>query len=356
MVTSIFNQPSIVGVSTILGQLSENIDDLADLYADEPDKLEKLKKAIGLKNLCRADQNTTSLDLCLQAAKRLISSMDINTQEIDAVVFVTQTPDYSLPGNSSLIHRDLGLSTNCACIDLSQGCSGYIYGLWITFMLLESSNSRNVLLLAGDTMSHKVNPKDKSCRPLFGDSGTATYIVSQPANHESYFSLNTDGSGYDSIIIPSSGFRKPEKTISNLSLSTNDPRNSSNLYMDGIKVFNFALKRAPESINDILSFAHLTIADIDYFFLHQANKYVIEKICKKANIPFSKAPSDTVGKYGNQGPSSIPSTICDFFTQNKVVNDATILMCGFGVGLSWASAIVKIPSLVVLPPVQYVHE
>ena len=180
MVSSIFNQPSILGVSTVLGQLSENIDDFASLYEDEPNKLEKLKNTIGLKNLCRADQNTTSLDLCLQAAKRLIKSMEINTNEIDAVVFVTQTPDYSLPGNSSLIHRDLGLSTNCACIDLSQGCSGYIYGLWIAFMLLESSNSRNVLLLAGDTMSHKVNSKDKSCRPLFGDSGTATYIVSQP--------------------------------------------------------------------------------------------------------------------------------------------------------------------------------
>ena len=168
--------------------------------------------------------------------------------------------------------------------------------------------------------------------------------------------MNTDGSGFDSIIIPSSGSRQHEKAISNFSLSTNDPRKPNNLYMDGIKVFNFALKRAPESINDILSFAHLTIPDIDYFFLHQANKYVIEKICKKANIPLSKAPSDTVGKYGNQGPSSIPSTICDFFTQNNIDSDITILMCGFGVGLSWASAIVKIKGLVVLPPTQYVDE
>ncbi len=356
MVTSIFNQPSILGISTVLGQLSESIDDISSMYEDEPNKFEKLKKVIGLKNLCRADKHTTSLDLCLQAAKRLIDTMHIETQDIDAVVFVTQTPDYSLPGNSSLIHRDLSLSTNCACIDLSQGCSGYIYGLWIAFMILESSNSRNVLLLAGDTMSHKVNPKDKSCRPLFGDSGTATYIGSQPAKYKSYFSLNTDGAGYDSIIIPSSGSRQPAKTIPNHSLSINDPRNPSNLFMDGIKVFNFALKRAPESINEVLAFAHLTIPDIDYFILHQANKYVIEKICKKANIPLSKAPSDTVGKYGNQGPSSIPSTICDFFNQDKILNDATILLCGFGVGLSWASAIIKMANLTVLPPTQYSDE
>ena len=199
---------SISGIATVHGQIKEKFDDIKDLYNNDIDKINKLKDKIGLNQIYKAGKFTTSYDLCLSATKLLIKELRFNTKEIDAVIFVTQTPDYFLPGNSNLIHRDLDLNRDCACFDLSQGCSGYIYGLWMAHMLIEINSAEKVLLLAGDTMSKNVNLFDTSSRPLFGDAGTATLVEKHKEIQDSFFTVNTDGSGYDSIIIPAGGFRK----------------------------------------------------------------------------------------------------------------------------------------------------
>ena len=202
------------------------------------------------------------------------------------------------------------------------------------------------------TVYKNVNLFDTSSRPLFGDAGTATLVEKHKEIQDSFFTVNTDGSGYDSIIIPAGGFRKRINKIPEDEIQYNDGLRMypSNIHMDGIKVYNFAIKRAPESIQDILNYSNMKDENIEKYILHQANQYVIKRICKILKFDIEKFPHKTVSKYGNQGPSSIPSTICDIFFNKENLQNKVILLCGFGVGLSWGSAIVKFNNPCILKP------
>jgi len=354
MTEAIIRNVKIAGISTVVGNIVEDIDDLDYLYGDL-DKINKLKTVIGLNRIHKVDKETTSLDLCLAASKKLINEMEINTNDIDVLIFVTQTPDHYLPSNAAIVHKKLSLKENCACFDVNQGCSGYVYGLWLAASIMSSSTTKNVLLLAGDTMTRAVNKGDKSCRPLFGDSGTCTLLIKEIKFSDSYFTLNTDGSGNESIIIPAGGFRYPNSSLTKIEKedSDNNIKSMENLHMIGTKVFNFAIKRVPESVERVLKLSGFEDKDIDYYLFHQPNKFVIEKIIKKLGIDGSKVPRETVGKYGNQGPSSIPSTISDAISTEVQKNKRKLLLCGFGTGFSWASAILDLEKIYCPKPIRY---
>ena len=347
MANAKFRNVKISGIVTFVADLERSIDDEVHLYGDNKSQIERIKSAIGLNKRRVVDCNTTALDLCLQAANFLINKMKFSAQDLDGLIFVTQTPDHYLPSNSSIIHGRLGLNDNCASLDLNQGCSGYVYGLWMAHMMISSGSCSKVLLLAGDTMSRAVNPMDRSSAPLFGDAGSATLIEKTDTNQESNFSLNTNGTGFDAIIIPAGGFRLPASNKTSLASKDNEGnwRSENNIHMNGVKVFNFALKTVPKAVTDLLGYANISIEDIDFFVFHQANKYVINNICKKLNLSYEKAPSDTVGKYGNQGPSSIPATINDALNLEMGSSQKKIMLSGFGVGLSWANAIVELNNI-----------
>lgn len=354
MTEAVIKNIKIAGISTVIGNIVEHIDDLSHLYEDL-NKIDKLKTAIGLNQIQKVDNNTTSLDLCLTASKKLINDMGINTEDIDGLIFVTQTPDHYLPSNATIVHRKLSLKENCACFDVNQGCSGYVYGLWLASSIMLSSTTKNILLLAGDTMTRAVNKSDKSCRPLFGDSGTCTLLSKDSECSDSYFTLNTDGSGNESIIIPAGGFRNPNSSRTKIEKEDNDNnvKSMENLHMDGSRVLNFAIKRVPQSVERVLTFSGFTDKDIDYYLFHQPNKFVIEKIIKKLRINGIKVPRETVGKYGNQGPSSIPSTISDAISTVVQRNKKKLLLCGFGTGFSWASAILDLDKIYCAKPMRY---
>lgn len=343
MTEAIIKNIKIAGICTVVGNITETIRDLEHLY-DDKSKLDRLIKTVGLKKIQKVSENTTSLDLCLAASEKLISGLNIGTQELDALLFVTQTPDHFLPSNAAIAHRKLSLAKNCACFDINQGCAGYVYGLWIASSLMASGSFNKVLLLVGDTMSRAVNQRDKSSRPLFGDSGTATLLEKKKQASNSYFALNTDGSGNDAIIIPAGGFRHPKSDLTSIEKEDNDGnvRSMLNLYMNGPKVLNFAVSRVPHSVKRILKLSGLDENEIDFYIFHQANRYVIEKIVNKLKLNSEKVPRNTVGNYGNQGPASIPSTICDALSDEVQNYNKKILLCGFGTGFSWASAILDL--------------
>ncbi len=346
MTEAIIKDIKIQGIATVVGNISENIEQLGHLY-DDKKKLNRLKEDIGLNQICKVDNKTTSLDLCLAASEKLLKEMDLNVNEIDTLIFVTQTPDYFLPSNAAVVHKKLSLDKNCACFDINHGCSGYVYGLWLAYSIMASGMSKKILLLAGDTMSRAVNEKDKSSRPLFGDSGTATLIEKSPNYSKSYFTLNTDGSGNESIIIPGGGFRHPHSSENKVEYKDIDGniKSLNNLHMNGSKVFNFAIKRVPESVLRVLNLSGLKHSDIDYYLFHQPNKFVIEKIINKIKIDEMKVPRETVGTYGNQGPASIPSTISDALNMEVGNKRKKLLLCGFGTGFSWASAILDLEKI-----------
>ena len=210
MPISKFNKARISGIVTCVPENFRKIDDDIDvLYNGDTKQVSRIKKTIGLDKRHIVDGNVTTSDLCEVAAKNLLIEMNINKETIGAIIFVTQTPDFFQPATAAYLHGILDLPEHCAAFDVNQGCTGYVYGLWLAFMMIETESCENVLLLAGDTLSKIVNPKDSNVASLFGDAGTATLIEKTERDKKSFFTLNTNGKKFDTIIQPKGAFRKP---------------------------------------------------------------------------------------------------------------------------------------------------
>lgn len=347
MANTKFKNVKVSGIVTVVPQIEKSIDDEIELYGGNEKQIERIKKAIGLDKRRVTDKETTSVDLCHQAANQLVEGLKINRSEIDGLIFVTQTPDHFQPSNAAIVHGRLGLEKNCASFDINLGCSGYVYGLWMAHMMVASGTCSKVLLLAGDTISKYVNPKDRATAPLFGDAGSATLIEKTDVDQEAFFSLHTDGTGQEFIKVPAGGFRCPSSPAT--AIATEDAegnwRSQNDIYMNGGEVFNFSIKTEPAAITEILEYSQKTIDDIDHVVFHQANKYIITNIAKRLKLPLDKAPCDTVSKYGNQSSASIPSTINDALGELASSSKQQLVLSGFGVGLSWASAVVSVEKI-----------
>ena len=214
-------------------------------------------------------------------------------------------------------------------------------------MMIASLACKKVLLLAGDTLSKCVNRRDRSTAPLFGDAGTATLIEASDLDSLSYFSLHTNGAGAQHIIQPAGGFRKPSsaETANEAIDDDGNYRCENDLVMNGGEVFNFSIKTEPTAIKQILEYAKQDMDVIDYVIFHQANKYIIKNIAKRLKLPMNKVPCETVSKYGNQSSASIPCTINDALNEELSGCNKRVILSGFGVGLSWASAIVDLENI-----------
>ena len=299
---------------------------------------------------------TTAADLCETAARHLISSTGISEDQIDAVICVTQTPDHFQPCNAALLHGRLGLKTDTAALDVGLGCSGYVYGLWLAHMMVSTGGCRRVLLLAGDTMSRLVSPKDRAVAPLFGDGGSATLVDCSPKSQPAWFSLATDGKGYEHLIVPAGGARLPASEATKVAYEDDggNIRCDENLYMDGAEIFNFSIRVDPESVREIVEYAGLEIDAVDYFVFHQANRYILGNIAKRLKLDAQKVPMETVERYGNQSSASIPSAICGELGPVLQGKDAkNLVLSGFGVGLSWASVLLSMKELSVCEIVEH---
>jgi len=353
MANARFKNILIEGIVTVVPQIIKSIDDEVDLYGGNNKQIERIKKAIGLDKRRVTDDFTTSLDLCIQATKQLIDGASIDKKDIDGLIFVTQTPDHFQPANAAIAHGKLELDKNCASFDVNLGCSGYVYGLWMAHMMIASGTCTKVLLLAGDTISKYVNARDRSTAPLFGDAGSATLVSSVESEVNSYFSLHTDGSGAEYINVPAGAFRCPSSSETAIEVQDDDGnwRSKNDLVMSGGDVFNFSIKTEPAAINEVLEYSDTTLDAVDYFVFHQANQYIIRNIAKRLKLPMDKVPCDTVSKYGNQSSASIPATINDSLSDAISKDKKTLVLSGFGVGLSWASAVVDMDK-VYCPEVQ----
>lgn len=347
MANTKFKNVKISGIVTVVPQIEKSIDDEIGLYGGNEKQIERIKRSIGLDKRRVTDSNTTSTDLCHQAANKLIDGLKINKAEIDGLIFVTQTPDHFQPSNAAILHGRLGLEKHCASFDINLGCSGYVYGLWMAHMMIASGTCSKVLLLAGDTISKYVNPKDRSTAPLFGDAGSATLVEKSNSEQEAFFSLHTDGAGHEFIKVPAGGFRRPSTPDTAIAREDTEGnwRSQDDIYMNGGEVFNFSIKTEPTAIIEILEYSQKTIDEINYVVFHQANKYIISNIAKRLKLPLEKAPCETVSKYGNQSSASIPSTINDALGERVSSSNQQLVLSGFGVGLSWASAVVNVEKI-----------
>ena len=344
MAKATFYKSQIIGIHTTVGQIKKCIDDEVETYGGNTKQIDRIKKSVGLHTRHLADDSTTALDLCSEAAEKLLDGLNFDRKLLCGIIFVTQTPDHFQPCNAAILHGRLALETRTLAFDINLGCSGYIYGLFVAQSLIETCACKHILLLAGDTLSKTVNKKDRAVAPIFGDAGTAT-LLSAANSTPSFFTLNTDGSGSNSIIIPAGGFRTPSSTATAQEVTDEDgnTRSLQNIKMNGMEVFNFSILREPQSIKELFEYSKLCDEQIDLFFFHQANKYIIQNIMRRLKIPIEKVPLDTISKYGNQSSASIPCTICDELAGNSVKK--SVLLSGFGVGLSWASCIMDLSEI-----------
>lgn len=282
-------------------------------------------------------------DLCYEAAEKLIHELEWDKSDIDCLVFVSQTPDYILPATSCILQNRLRLSQECFTLDISLGCSGWVYGLSTIASLVSTGAFKKALLLVGDTVTVTKSPKDKSTYPLFGDAGTATALVFKDDAASLYFHLCSDGSNADSIIIRDGGFRHPysEESLKYIDYGNGVCHNNLQSSLDGAQVFTFGISKAPKSIKALLGFMGKSIDDIDYLILHQANIFMNDKIAKKVGAVKEKVPY-CIQEYGNTSCASIPLTIVTRL-KNKVESEKVSLIgCGFGVGFSWGSVMFEL--------------
>ena len=323
------------------------IEDELEYYGGSLKKAQRAKAMIGIDRRRPAWPGQTASDLCYAAASSLLADHPDVKENIDALIFVSQSPDYPLPATACILQERLGLPQTCAAFDVNQGCAGFVYGLWLASSLA-SSGCKNVLILAGDA---PIWPRDASNRiiaPIFGDGGGAALVSASDSGPEITFSIGRDGSGHDVLIMPAGCTRLPfswENNDDNLALieKFTDASGASwrlyDIYMNGKKVFEFTMRVVPDHIKEFLQQTSTSVDNIDYFMLHQANRQIVGEIAKKAGLPPEKTPSESFSKFGNLSSTSIPAAICDLFGEKGSTRNATMLLCGYGVGLSWASCL-----------------
>lgn len=331
-----------VGVKALAAAVPHTvIDNLKYTEYFPEDQVKEVVEKVGIYQRRFADANTCSSDLCYAAAEKLISDNNIDKNEIDLLIFISQTPDFRMPATSVLLQNRLGLPNSTIAFDINLGCSAFIYGLSVAFSMMQNKGLRKALLLDGETRSKVYSPKDRRSAFLFGDGGVAALVERDEKFGESYFSLNSDGSRGDLIKINGGGYRMPSsiETIKERVVDEyGNIRSDEQGYMNGGDVFNFVIREIPKDIKKMSEFSGKNLADLDYYILHQANNFINSYLAKKLKLDTSKIPS-TIAKYGNTSSVSVPLTIVDQL-KDKMMGHNELLLSAFGVGMTWATAII----------------
>ena len=319
---------SIKGISAgVPRRVIDNIKDFNN-YSQEY-TAEAFVESTGVRE--RRIDNLTTSDLCVPAAEQLIADLGWDKKEIDAVVFVSQTHDYLLPATACIIQERLGLSKECYAMDLSLGCSGWVYGLSVVSSLLQNGSIKKALLLAGEA-KRRVQYDE----PLFGYAGTATALEYTEGADGIKFHFGTDGNGYDAIIIPDGGSRN-QFTAKSLEMEDFNGRKINRLYsrMKGMDVFAFGISTVPKSVKQLSEHFGLDYHEADFYVLHQANLKMNNMIAKKLKLDVEKVPI-CMDTFGNTSSASIPLTfVTRLYNNNQGLRK--FICCGFGVGLSWGT-------------------
>lgn len=324
------------------------VEENASLKNIAANDIEKLIKTTGIERRRIVDKEVCTSDLCTRAAEKLIAELNWDKNEIEGLVFVTQSADYILPATSAILQNRLGLPQHCFTLDISLGCSGYIYGLSTLAGYMQSGMIKKALLLVGDTLSISCSKDDRSTYPLFSDSGTATALEYNEISNGFKFVLQSDGSGFQSIIIPDGGYRSrfSETSLQPHQIEEGIVRNNLQLSLDGMDVFSFGISKAPENVNLLLSRFDIDKDKVDYFYFHQANLMMNERIRKKLQLSENKVPY-SLKNFGNTSSASIPITMITETADDLRNSEREIVACGFGVGLSWGSMFCRTKNLVI---------
>ncbi len=350
-----FKNKRIAQILSVLPNKEVLFEDEMENYNFTIAKSLKLKAAMGYNKRRIAEDGTTSSDLCIHGLEYLFNKDLLNKEEIDALILVTQTPDYIMPPTSNIIQGHFSLKQDMVCMDINQGCAGYVIGLMQSFMLLEQEAINKVVLLNADVLSPKVSKKDRNSNPLIGDAASVT-VLEKTINHtEIVFSIKMNGEGAFALQIPAGGAKLPnnDQTAISEEDAHGNFRSKDHLVMKGDEVFNFVQSEVPPLILELLSQTHHDKEDIDYYMFHQPNKFMLQKLADKIGIARDKMPSNIVEEFGNSSGVTIPLNITHNLSNILPEKKLKLCLSGFGVGLTWGATIIDLDKDTYLNTINY---
>lgn len=343
----IFKNKRISGILTILPKKVVTFEEEMGNYSFSPAKCMKLKLAMGYKEHRIAEQGQCSSDFCKFGLQYLFDNNLLDKDEIDALLFISQSADYYMPPTSNIIHGHFGLKHDCLCMDINQGCAGFELGLIQAFMLLDQPSVKKVVLMNADVLSPKVSDRDRNSKPLIGDAASITVVDKTDEDTTIYANIKMDGTGAFALNIPAGGFRMPSS--SETAVMEQDEagnfRSKDNLVMQGDDVFNFVQREVPPMIEHLLEQAKANKDDVDWFMFHQPNKFMLNKLADKIGVPREKMPANIVENFGNASGVTVPTCISYNLGDQLADKTMTLCMAGFGVGLTWSSIYMRLGKL-----------
>ncbi len=334
-----FHNVKISGLACAVPDNKVSTDSYAYHFGEEA--VEKFKKATGIEARYISDGRQTASDLCYVAAKKLMEKKGLTGDDIDALIFITQMPDYKTPASAFVLHKRLNLKKDCFVFDVNIGCSGYVNGLYLAAGLIESETIERALLLVGDSETNHQVTNDTSFTMMFGDAGSATLLERGEGNIRGM--IRSDGDGFNTIITPIPGARFP-----GVYLGMESDELKIEKKMDGNDTFLFAITRVPKLFKEFFATFGTSVDDYDYVMLHQANLMIINQIAKKLKAPTEKVPV-SLTEYGNTDGASIPVGIVDLCEKLNEKKKLSLITSGFGIGLSWGVVSFEIDTDDVLP-------
>ncbi len=331
------NNVRIAGMSACVPTTVEDNRTLP-IYKDENDAL-KVIASTGIERHHKVDGNTTASDLTVKAVEALLDKMGWEPQDVDCFAYVCTSRDYIAPQTACILQDRLKLRNDCCVFDLPFGCSGWVYGMSIVGSMMSHGTLKRAILVAAETNTRNRNPRDTAVRPLFGDAATATALEYDPERARPMnFMYGVDGSGYDAVWAPYGGIRQPvtPEALEEKEVSPGVFRRGVDMIVNGMDVFGFAIKQPPRSLKELIATFEIDVESVDLLLLHQANKFIDEKIRKAVKIPAEKTPY-CLEEYGNVTSASIPLTMVTRCSEQLAGAEKHCVACGFGVGLAWAS-------------------
>ncbi|MEG1552183.1 MAG: ketoacyl-ACP synthase III [Kiritimatiellia bacterium] len=339
-----FHGKRISGMAVVVPERERTFaDDMAN-FNFSPARSRKLAMVMGYDRHRVVEEGVCSSDLAVYAFEQLVAEHLLDLQTIDALVFLTVTPDYPMPPTSRIIHGRLGLRQDVICLDLVQGCSAFEEGLVQAFMLLEQPAIHKVAVVTSDVLSRKVSAKDRNSYPLIGDAATVTIVEKDASSSIPIVAfMKNDGSRALSLRIPAGGLRLPHSaaTAEMKEDAEGNFRSDDNLIMQGQDVFNFVMADVPKDLEELIVRSGKSKDEIDAYLFHQPNRFMLQKLAEKLGVPAEKMPANVVERWGNSSGGTVPAATVLNYAERLCKETLTVFFAGFGVGLSWAGMIMN---------------
>ena len=325
-----------------LPQIHLDNEHIASDYNDPKWSATKIYRKTGIRSRHVVKDELVS-DLAVGAAERLFQEYGIDRNSVDFLLLCTQSPDFFLPSTSCIVQHRLGLPTSIGALDFNLGCSGFVYGLSLAQGLLSTGAASKILLIMSETYTRHIHPMDKSTRTIFGDGAAATLLNKEDIPRIGKFVLGTDGSGAPNLIVPSGGMARPRsaETMKEETDEAGNVRSMDNIYMNGPEIFSFTLRAVPDMVRHTLERNELSAEEIDLYVFHQANRFILENLRDRLEIPEERFCID-VEETGNTVSPTIPIALRNALDKGLVREGSKVLIAGFGVGYSWGATVLRL--------------